>query len=175
MASEQQGKGRPTPTRKEAQARNARPLVGSKDSAAKKAARQQAMARREEIRRGVANGDERYLTARDKGPQRKFVRDWVDARTGIGEFALPIMFLIVLWTFIPTRWAYTGAIVMWGLVLTIIVDSLIMRFFLKRALVRKFGAANLEKGWGWYAISRSIQFRALRLPKPQRKRGQWPA
>lgn len=176
MSQEQQiGKGRPTPTRKEAQAKNARPLVGSKDPAAKRAAREQANARREEIRRAIAAGDERYLTARDKGPQRKFIRDWVDTRTGIGEFALPIMFVIVLWTFIPTEWAYTGAIVMWGLVLTIIVDSFVLRFFLKRVLVKKYGKEKLEKGWAWYAISRATQMRVMRLPKPQVKRGNWPA
>lgn len=169
-----QGKGRPTPSRKQAQARNARPLVGSKDPAAKRAAREQAAARREEVRRAVAAGDERYLTPRDKGPQRRFIRDWVDARRGVGEFTLPIMFAIVIWTFIPTQWAYTGAIVMWALVLVIVVDSTVMSIFLKRLLKQKFGADKIERGWRFYAISRSIQMRILRLPKPQVKRGQFP-
>lgn len=168
------GKGKPTPSRKQAQARNARPLVGSKDPAAKKAAREQLAKRREEIRRGVAEGDERYLTERDKGPQRRFIRDWVDARTSVGEFALPVMFVIVLWTFLPTRWVYTGVIAMWSLVLLIVIDSILLRFFLKRRLVRKFGPDNLQRGWAWYGINRAIQFRLMRMPKALRKRGDWP-
>ena len=31
-------------------------------------------------REALANGDERYLPARDKGPVRRFVRDYVDSR-----------------------------------------------------------------------------------------------
>ena len=35
-------------------------------------------------RRGFEQGDEKYLPARDKGPVRRYVRDFVDARLSIG-------------------------------------------------------------------------------------------
>jgi hypothetical protein len=45
---------------------------------------------------------------------------------------------------------------------------------LRRRLAQKFGAGKVEKV-AWYASMRAIQMRFLRLPKPQVKRGQYPA
>ena len=33
----------------------------------------------------------------------------------------------------------------------------------------------MERGLGWYAAMRSLQMRFMRLPKPQVKRGEYPA
>ena len=63
------GKGRPTPTRKEAQAAAKAMAKGPADR--KEAARLQRQRRNEssaKIREGMKTGDERYLPARDKGP-----------------------------------------------------------------------------------------------------------
>ena len=45
------------------------------------------------MREGMKNGEERYLMARDKGPVRRFVRDFIDARVSIAEFLLPLLLL----------------------------------------------------------------------------------
>jgi hypothetical protein len=44
---------------------------------------------------------------------------------------------------------------------------------MKRRLRAKFG--ELERGLTWYAVMRALQFRMIRVPKPQNKRGQYPA
>ena len=83
-------KGRPTPKRKEAEAANKRPLVPVDRKSAAKAAREAQRERREREYKAMQTGDERYLPARDRGPVRRYVRDYVDARYSLGEFFLPI-------------------------------------------------------------------------------------
>ena len=44
----------------------------------------------------------------------------------------------------------------------------------KKLATAKFGDRT-EKGLRWYAAMRTVQMRFMRLPKPQVKRGQYPA
>ena len=71
------GKGRATPSRAEQEAARKRPLVPDTKEA-KARAKADLAAQREKARVGMAAGDPKYLPARDQGPQRKFVRDFVD-------------------------------------------------------------------------------------------------
>jgi alkylation response protein AidB-like acyl-CoA dehydrogenase len=73
------GKGHATPSRAEQEAARKRPLVPDTKEA-KARAKADLAAQRDKARVGMAAGDERYLTARDKGPQRRFARDYVDSR-----------------------------------------------------------------------------------------------
>lgn len=169
------GKGRPTPSRKEAQAAKAQPLVGGRDKAAVKAQRQKQMEARERARQGMMQGDERYLTVRDKGPQRRYVRDYVDARFSVGEFLIPLMLIVLVMTFLPGIFQVISLAVIWGYVLIAVLDAILLGFLLKRRLEAKFGIDNVQKGFRWYAAMRAFQFRPLRIPKPQVKRNQYPA
>ncbi|MDO4241770.1 MAG: DUF3043 domain-containing protein [Microbacteriaceae bacterium] len=165
------GKGKPTPTRKEAQARRARPLVGDTTKEARRQLRAEMREKNAKIREGQMNGDERYLLARDKGPQRRFVRDYIDSRWSVGEFMLPIMFVIVLLTFLPSyEVASLASLSMLAVFALIVADSLLIVWALKRRLTAKFGE-DLQRGWRFYAIMRALQMRMLRLPKPQVRRG----
>lgn len=168
------GKGRPTPSRKEAQAAKAQPLVGGKDKARTKADRQRAAEARERARIGMMAGDERYLTARDKGPQRRYVRDYVDARFSLGEFTIPLMLIVLLMTFLPGQAQVISIIAIWSFLLLAILDAVIMCMSLRRKLAAKFGAEHVQPGFRWYASMRAFQFRMLRVPKPQVKRLQFP-
>ncbi len=169
------GKGRPTPSRKEAQAAKAQPLVGSRDKAALKAQRQKQAEARERARLGMMQGDERYLTHRDRGPQRRFVRDYVDARFSVGEFLIPMMLIVLVMTFLPGIFQVISLAVIWGYVLIAVIDAVILGYLLQRRLAAKFGADNVQKGFRWYAAMRAFQFRPLRVPKPQVKRNQFPS
>lgn len=130
-------------------------------------------AEREKARIGMANGDERYLTIRDKGPQKRFVRDFVDARWGAGELLMPVLVLVILTWFVPAiaDYAFMG---FWAVFLVVVVDCVVLGFQVRRRLAAKYGADKVERV-RWYAAMRSIQMRFLRLPKPQVKRGQYPA
>ncbi|UCR89767.1 DUF3043 domain-containing protein [Mycetocola spongiae] len=168
------GKGRPTPTRKEREAANKRPLVPNDRKEANKRAREQMAQEREKARLGLAAGDERYLPVRDRGPQRKFVRDYVDARFSVGEWLIPLMFVVIIVSMFQNNQAanYTF-FALWGIVFLAIIDCVILGFRLRRKLAEKYGEA--EKGVRWYATMRALQMRFLRLPKPQVKRWQFPS
>ena len=168
------GKGRPTPTRKEREDARKRPLVPNDRKQAAKEHRAKMNASRERARNGMANGEERYLPQRDRGVQKRWVRDYVDARISIGEFLIPVMFFVIILTFIPSPEAQTISILgLWAFFLVAVLDSTLLGFIIRRKLTKKFGADKVEKV-RWYAAMRSLQLRLLRLPKPQVKRGQFP-
>lgn len=168
------GKGRPTPSRKQAEAANARPIVGGQSKQARQQAKRAQTDARERARIGMMNGEERYLTARDRGPQRRYVRDYVDARWNIGEWLIPATLLFLILSFIPGPSQSFTLILIWGFVLVAVIDGFILGALVHRRLKAKFGESKVETGLRFYAGMRSFQFRPLRVPKPQVKRGQYP-
>ncbi|MGW0880936.1 DUF3043 domain-containing protein [Streptomyces sp. NPDC002671] len=168
-------KGRPTPKRSEAQAQ--RRSVASTPTNRKDAAKRQREERRQALarqREALASGDERYLPARDKGPVRRFARDWVDSRFNVAEFFLPLAVVILVLTVVRVPAIQTVALLMWLIVIVLIVlDAAFSGFRLKKRLAERFPGQN-TKGAVAYALMRSLQVRRLRLPKPQVKRGERP-
>jgi Flp pilus assembly protein TadB len=167
------GKGRPTPTRKEAEAaRKAKaktPRTRKEQAAAQRAARS---TRSQEIRHGMKTGDERYLPPRDKGPVRRFIRDYVDTRLSFVELMLPLLIVTLILGYSGNpRLASIGNLVLLGTLVLVILDMLFLRMRLRRELKRRFPDAPL-KGTTYYAISRSLQMKFMRLPKAQVKLGQ---
>lgn len=168
------GKGHATPTRREKEEARKRPLVSSDRTAARRQARSQEQAQRDRARVGLAAGEEKFLPARDRGPQKRFVRDFVDARFNIGELLIPLMLVIIVLNFVPSAEAQTiGITALWGFFLVAIADVVVLGFILRKRLAAKFGADRVEKV-RWYAGVRAMQLRAIRLPKPQVKRGKYP-
>lgn len=168
----------PTPTRKEREAARRRPLVASKDKEAKARYKEIERAEREKARVGLMNGDERYLTARDRGPQRRYVRDFVDARFSIGELFIPVALVMLIFGMFAgnTEFQLIVNVVVYGLLALVVLDSVILRFTLRGRLAAKFGGTDrIERGLTFYAIMRAIQMRPLRVPKPQVKRRQYPS
>ncbi|GAA0625578.1 DUF3043 domain-containing protein [Streptomyces crystallinus] len=168
-------KGRPTPKRAEAQTQRRRASTVPTDR--KEAAKRQREVRRTELakqREALANGDQRYLPARDKGPVRKFVRDYVDSRFCIAEFFLPLAVIILVLSMVRIGSLQNIALLLWlAVIVLIVVDSIGLAFRLKRQLKERF-ADEPTKGAVAYGLMRTLQMRRLRLPKPQVKRGERP-
>lgn len=166
----QQGKGRPTPSRKDAEAARKQTLkVPTDPKAAKKAARQRASAERARSREAMLSGDERYLPARDAGPVKSAVRDLVDSRRSAGEFFVPVAVLVLVLGMIPSLaqlLIYVWVIMMVG----IVVDSALLILKIRRELPARVPGES-TKGAIPYALLRSVQLRRLRLPKPKVKVG----
>ncbi len=171
-----QGKGAPTPSRREQEAARKRPLVPTDRKEAARNARAKQAEAREKARIGMAAGDDRYLTARDKGPQRRYVRDYVDARFSIGEFLIPVMLIVIVLTFLPSPVLQMyGLFALWGFFLIAVIDCFVLGFLIQRRVGDKFGKTKVERGLRWYGAMRALQLRIMRLPKPQVKRGQFPS
>lgn len=169
------GKGRPTPTRAEREAARKRPLVADTKEA-KARARAELAAQREKARVGMAAGDERYLPIRDKGPQRRFVRDFVDAGWHVAELIMPVMVVVLLLMFVNIPFLqFYSYVALWGFIVIAVIDMVLTSVRVKKAARAKFGEDRIERGLGWYGAMRTVQMRFMRLPKPQVKRGQRPA
>lgn len=168
------GKGQATPTRKAQEAARKRPLVPDDRKLAAKQARAKSSEARDRARIGMAAGDDKYMPVRERGPQKRFARDYVDARFNVGEFMIPVMFIVIILTFIPDPLLQTyGIFALWAFFLVAVIDCVILGFILTRKVENKFGKSKADKV-RWYAAMRALQLRPMRLPKPQVKRGQYP-
>ncbi|WP_128773866.1 DUF3043 domain-containing protein [Actinomyces oricola] len=175
------GKGRPTPKRKVAQARKLHPVV----PADRKAAKREAAAKRNEAwenqRRAMATGEERYLPARDKGPIKRYIRDYIDARYSLGETFMPLVVVLLVLTFtLQSRTAtvtLTGTLIIYLLFFASIIDTIICWLTLRKRLRAKFGQDKLAKQGliFWYIFGRCFNIRRLRQPAPQVGRREYPS
>ncbi|GFH35022.1 DUF3043 domain-containing protein [Streptomyces pacificus] len=169
-------KGRPTPKRSEAQTQRRRAQSAPLDR--KAAMRRQREARRADLakqREALAGGgDERYLPVRDKGPVRRFVRDFVDSRFCVAEFFLPMAVVILVLSMVRVPQLQNIAMLLWlGVIVMIVVDSIGLWIRLKKQLNERF-PNEPKRGAVAYGLMRTLQMRRLRLPKPQVKRGERP-
>jgi Flp pilus assembly protein TadB len=167
MTEEAAKKGRPTPSRKDAESkRKVSTLAPAIGKEAKKREKDLARERRLAAREAYLRGDENALPLRDRGPVRRFVRDEVDARRSIGEYFLPIIFVVLLFSVVPNMTVNVIAIIlMYTVLLIAVVDGFFLSRKLKKQIAEKFPDAN-PKGLGMYGWLRSTQMRRLRAPKP---------
>jgi hypothetical protein len=177
------GKGRPTPRRKQVEAANKRPLVPAgrtgNSKSVRAAERAAAKVRREQEYQAMVTGDDRHLPVRDRGPVRRFVRDYVDARRTMLEYMLPgvLGFLVVqILAQQVSSYAYLAVLIAFYLfVIATVVDVVLMWRRLRKRLIAKFGPATSMQGLMLYTVSRASQIRRTRMPRPQVKRGEHPS
>nr|MCW2729063.1 hypothetical protein [Aeromicrobium sp.] len=178
MADETEArKGRPTPSRKEAEAARRKQM---KVPMSRKELAKRDRAAREEIRvkqrDALKSGDERYLPAREQGPVRRFCRDYVDRRRNVAEYLLPFLVVLLILFAIAGNLSDSASTVLTTFVypfvlLGTIIDEIILVRGLRKELRARFGDDSV-KGSTTYAVLRSTQLRRFRLPKPQVKRGE---
>lgn len=164
-----QGKGRPTPTRKEAEAAaRERAKLGTDRKAMAKRQREQRKSQTHTLREAYKTGDDAGLPARDKGPVKRYLRDFVDSRIGFAELFAPMLILILILSAVNPVLGQG----MWIMsVVLVVIDIGWIRFRARRGVRQRFPGESL-KGVTYYAVVRSLNLRLLRLPKPQVKIGQ---
>jgi hypothetical protein len=167
------GKGRPTPSRKEAEAARKQSLKLPKDpKAAKKAARERDREARAQQRAALMAGDERALPARDQGPVKRYVRDFVDSRFTIAEYFIFVALAVLVLGFIPNPVVQLAVSISWmALIALVAFDEIFLLVRLNSALRKRFPDKAERKGALWYAGLRTLQLRRFRLPPPRVRRG----
>ena len=167
------GKGRPTPTRREAEAaakaRAKTPRTRKEMQAAQRSARTQSS---QTVRQAMKSGDEKNYPARDRGPERRFIRDFVDARFSLIELVIPLLIVTMILGYSGNDGLRSiGNTVLLVTVLLVVVDMFMLRVRIRRELGRRFPESS-TKGQTYYAITRAMQMKFMRLPKAQVKIGQ---
>jgi hypothetical protein len=127
-------------------------------------------AERAEASAGMRAGDERYLLARDRGPERALVRNIVDSRRTVGTwfFAGALIVLIGSSTKMPAV-VQLGANLLWAiLAVGVIVDSVLIYRKIKKLIAERFPKTTVRMGSLYmYGIMRGLTFRRMRVPKPK--------
>jgi hypothetical protein len=161
-------KGRPTPTRREAEAAA---RERSRTTLDKKTADKVQRSRRNEqnarVREAMRTGDERYLPARDKGPVKRFVRNFIDSRITVVEFLLPV--LLIIWIMQATgnsAFVKISTALWTTTILVVAVDTIWLLVRIRRAIRRELPEESMT-GITTYTLMRVVQIRPLRQPKAQ--------
>lgn len=163
--SKEGGKGHATPTRKQAEA------AAKARAKAPKTRGEKMRADRLKAQAAIRSGDERFLAERDRGPVRKFLRDFIDSKVNMGEVLLPILILSVALFYVGNRsLANFGMLLTLTVALVTFVNLWGLRFAVRRELKRRFPDVS-PKGHVYYALMRSTNMRFMRYPKPQVKVG----
>lgn len=172
-----EAKGRPTPTRKEAEAARkaaakGAPLPGANKKEQRLAAREQAAKQRQIAREGMMRGDERYLPQRDRGPVRKFVRDFVDSRRTVAEFFVPVAVVVLLAGLVGNTQLQAVVTLLWLLIIVVVAtDTTFLLWRMNKQLKQQWPDKADRKGVNFYAVMRGLQVRRLRMPPAQYKAG----
>jgi hypothetical protein len=168
LPAAQQAKGRPTPSRKEAEAaRKSATITGSDPKASKKAAKEADRAARAKARAGLASGDPRQLPARDAGPVKAYVRDFIDGRWSMGEFFIPIAVVVLLLGFIQVQIVQVILLWTWSIMLVgVVLDTMWIVYRLRRAIAENVPNGD-QRGAISYGVMRALQLRRFRLPPPK--------
>jgi hypothetical protein len=128
-------------------------------------------ASRAAARAAYMRGDENALPARDRGPVKRFVRDYVDSRRSLGEYFLPLMVFVLVLTLVPSaEIRFLAIIFMYAAMLYSVVYGYFVNKKIKKIVAEKFPGES-AKGLGMYGWLRSTQMRKLRAPAPQKKLG----
>jgi hypothetical protein len=165
------GKGRPTPKRQRATP-PLPPPTSRKEAYAR--LRQKSREQQSQARVGIKQGDDRYVLPRDRGPERRLVRDIVDARRNAGSYAFGIAILIVVATSLPGMPPVVrlAASYVWlAIILVLSLDSFLLSRIIRRAMEERF-PDDQRRGHAFYGIMRAATFRRLRNPRPQVKLGE---
>lgn len=164
--------GLATPKRKEGATRRVEPPPANRREAYRRL-REKQRAQRIEARKGMLQGDEKFMLARDRGPVRALVRDIVDARRNVGSYFLIGALVVIVGSSgaMPPQVQYAANLFWLFLALAVIVDSVILTRKVKRIVRERFPAES-HRGVGFYGFMRSITFRKMRMPKPRIKVGE---
>ena len=128
---------------------------------------------REHTRERMMSGDERYLLERDRGPERRLIRDWVDSRRLFANTFMPIVIALLILMFVTTAtrsYLLNNLLSLAGMILLILIilDGVLSGRRVARFVHKRHPDTALSSwSMGFYAFSRASMVRKFRTPRPQ--------
>jgi hypothetical protein len=170
-------KGKATPKRTLAQRRRsteAPPSDPKERRAWQKTMREKQRSDRQEAYAGMKAGDERYLLPRDKGPERSLVRDIVDSRRNVGPMFFGATFVLLALSMVrDVRAVMVANVILYSLALAVLIDTMFVCRKVRKLIRARFPKTDQRmSSLYFYAFTRSILFRRLRMPRPKVKIGE---
>ena len=164
------GKGRPTPRRREAQKRRTGPVAPPPKTRREAVRRMRAQGsdRKSEAREGLRAGDERYLSPRDRGPERRMVRNIVDSRRNAGVLFLLSAVVYFAGLLIPSVQIKAAITALWLTVLILlVVDSAVIGLRIRKLMRERYPDSTQRlSSLIFYGATRATMIRRWRMPKP---------
>ncbi len=126
-------------------------------------------AERAEANEGMRNGDERYLLARDRGPERSLVRDIVDSRRTVGSWFIGGAVVVLIGSSVPNPTVQYASTAIWAVMaLAVVIDSVFIALRIKKLVKERFPQTTQRVGGlQFYGVMRGLTFRRMRIPKPK--------
>jgi hypothetical protein len=117
----------------------------------------------------MREGDERYLLARDRGPERKLVRDIIDSRRTVGTWFFGGALVVLIGSTVRIPIIQLASNILWALLaIAVIVDSILIARKVKKLVNQRFPKTSQRIGsLQLYGVMRGLSFRRMRVPKPQ--------
>jgi hypothetical protein len=129
---------------------------------------------RAEATAGMKAGDERYLLARDRGPERALVRDIIDSRRTVGTYFFGGALIVLIGSTVQIPAVQLASNLLWLLLaIGVVIDSVLIARKVKRLVKERFPKTTQRVGsLQIYAVMRGLTFRRMRVPKPRVELGQ---
>lgn len=163
-------KGRPTPKRRDAQ-KVRRALAPAATKEAKREQREATRKLRAQQREAYFRGDESALPIRDKGPAKRFARDYIDARRSVAEYLLPLVFIVLALSVVRNATVQIVAtVLLYVVMVAAIIDTVFMARKVRKEVAQRY-PNEPTKGLTSYVVLRASQIRRLRIPRPKVERG----
>jgi hypothetical protein len=168
-------KGRPTPKRREAEAGRYQPIAGSsRRPAGPRTPQDKTRDKADRARKldAMKKGEDWALNPKDRGPVRAFVRDYIDSRQYLSEYIMVFLAVLLVGIFFGRNKSvtYYVDVVMLLLVVYLVTQGFWLRRRIRAEVARRFPDQGTT-GLTWYAMSRSMQMRRMRVPKPRVVKG----
>lgn len=159
----EQGKGAPTPSRREAEQSRREQLRPT-------LSKQERKAREREVRRVR---DEKAWSDAEMRPERVLLRNFLDSRWTLSEFTWPLL-MVAMAAFLAGSWlpqlSIFASYAIWTVMAAIIVELTWLWFKLKRELIARVPGAP-RRGLVMYLLSRMVTMRRFRRPPTAIDRG----
>jgi hypothetical protein len=178
-----EGKGRPTPKRRDAQGKRRGPVapapLTAKEARARRKATRGSRADRklasserrlaaQDRRARMLAGEDKYLLPRDQGQVRAYVRDIVDGRRNLVGLFMPMALVLILSMFVAPALQTIVTLAMLVMMAFMMAEGFLLSRIVNNRVSERFPDST-DTGYrlGWYAFVRASQIRKMRAPKPR--------